>query len=119
MDIETIQAIRSANAEIKAFLTHTSSVQTFSEPQGPIPDLKPVAEALDRVSQSLTGLPIPEGADALSQAEVAEYRENLGRLKELLQNMQSQFSDRRQAIATHLGKIQKALGWITSFNQTR
>ena len=114
---ETVEAMRDANLDLGAFLAQYDSPAL--DLQAPIPDLRSVTEALERVGKCLEKAPVPPGLDEVSRAAVDTYIENLKRLKSTLERLQPQLEQRRDAIRGRLNKIRSAMSWVDSFHQTR
>jgi hypothetical protein len=117
MQPEVLAAMRDASRQIELFLGKYGGGALPAE--GPLPDLAPVSEAVDRVGRRLQQNPPLHDPDPATRAEVDEYVEKLRRLNLTLEKLQPQLEARRDAIRQRLGKIRQALNWVDSFHQTR
>ena len=116
MPSEALVAIRTANRQVTEFLAQYPS--TSLEVNSPVPNLAPLSEVLGRAGKALQESQAARDLDSSAKAEIAEYVENLKRLKTTLESLQPQLEGRRDAIRDRLGKIKKAIEWANSFNQT-
>ena len=113
---DVLEAMRAANRLLSQFIRENS--QRPLQAQGATLELAPLMEALEQVGRALPGQPGVQ-AEFRASPEASEYMDNLKQMRDLLERLQPQLEERRDAIRARLAKIRAALEWAESFSRTR
>jgi hypothetical protein len=82
-------------------------------------ELQFLSDSIEQVGQAWRSPGSPRNPDQTLEAEMARYAENLRRLKSTLEALQPELEQRRAQLHAGLTRLQAALGWAATLNQTR
>jgi hypothetical protein len=115
---EPLEALRQANRLAGEFLARLrDSALGRTEAVTALGGLEVLGEALTRVRPLVASQPVTEWGPA-ARSELAQYVENLRRLREVLEALQEDLTGRRSELAARLQRAQAMLEWARSVQQT-
>ncbi len=115
---EPLEALRQANHLAGKFLARLrDSALGRTEAVTALGGLEVLGEALTRVGPLVAAQPVTEWGPA-ARSELAQYVENLRRLREVLEALQEDLAGRRSELAARLQRAQAVLEWARSVQQT-
>jgi len=82
-------------------------------------ELQSLSDSIERVGQAWRSTATPHNLDQALEAEIAQYAENLQRLKSVLEGLRPELEQRRADLHSGLTKLQAALRWAATLKQTR
>jgi hypothetical protein len=82
-------------------------------------ELQYLSDSIEQVGQAWRSAASPRNPDQGLEAEIARYAENLRRLKSTLEGLRPELEQRRADLHGGLTRLQAALRWAATLNQTR
>lgn len=120
MPAEFVQLIRAVNGELRGFLHSTAPNDPLSDPAVTSEQIQRLTKRLEQVGEQLSlGRALPPARQAAGvQAEIAQYVENLKKLRSAVETFQSSLLVRRSQLQADQKHLQAASAWATSYKET-
>lgn len=118
MPAEFVQLIRAVNGELRGFFHSAAPNDPLSDTALSSEQIERLTKRLEQVGEQLGRALPPAQQTAEGRAEIAQYVQNLKKLRSAVETFQSSLLVRRSQLQADQKHLQAASAWATSYKET-